>query len=183
MERLRTLISATTIAGRIRQMGRELSRRYAGSEPLILVLLDGAAVFASDLMRACAIPGLRVHYCRASSYHGGRESSGTVELSGLPLVEGEDVLIVDDICDSGRTLKRLIDTCTGARSVHSCVLLDKPSRRAVDCQPDFIGFTVPDRFIVGYGLDMEERFRHLPDVCALEETQASESAGAEEPGR
>jgi hypoxanthine phosphoribosyltransferase len=162
------LIRATRIAGRVRQLGRAIAHEHAGQAPVLLVLLDGAAVFAADLMRAIPLPGVRVHYLRAASYGAARHSSGSVGLEPLPSgLAGESVVIVDDILDSGRTLAAVSAAveAAGAARVRICVLLDKPTGREVPVRADWIGFTIGPGFIVGYGLDDAGRFRHLPDIC------------------
>jgi hypoxanthine phosphoribosyltransferase len=164
----RPLIRAARIAGRVRQMGAAISRQLAGRQITAVVLLDGAMPFAADLLRTIHHPDLLVRSVRASSYHG-TASSGSVTLSGMPAIVTSDVLLIDDILDTGRTLqaveRRLREE--GVERVHTCVLLDKPSRRAVPIRADWVGFTIPDRFVVGYGLDHDGRYRHLPDVCTL----------------
>lgn len=168
----RPLIRASAIRRRVAQLGSELSRAYAGRSPLMLALMDGAFCFAADLSRAVALPGLELAFLRVRSYRG-TASSGEVRMDGLPDLAGEHVLIVDDILDSGRTLAavRAAVEAAGAESVAVCVLLDKPARRVPDglARADWTGFTIPDAFVVGCGLDLDGRWRHLPDVCVLDE--------------
>lgn len=167
---MRPIIRAGRIATRVKGMGRALTRHYAGRHPLALVVMDGAAFFACDLLRSMAIPDLQIHFMGASSYYGGRVSSGQVTLSNLPACDGEEVLLIDDILDSGHTLSAIRSAvlAAGARDVRTCVLLDKPAGRQVPFQADLVGFTVPNHFLVGYGLDLEGRLRQLPDICALD---------------
>ena len=166
------LIPADAIARRVNAMGEELSARLRGSAaPLLLVLMDGAFVFASDLVRRLHRPDLELRFVRASSYRGGTTSSGSVALEPIPDLHGRTVILVDDILDTGLTLAaaRAAALAACARSVEVCVLLDKPTRRrpgGLECA-DLVGFTIPDRFVVGYGLDHEGRWRQLPDVCTL----------------
>lgn len=161
------LISARRIARRVEQMGLELSKHFAGKDPLVLVVMDGASYFATDLTRAIQLPPLRIHFISASSYHGGTKSSGSVQLSKLPNCKDEDILLIDDILDTGHTLTAIEQNLSalGAQSIFSCILLDKPGGREVPYQPNLVGFTVPNAFLVGYGLDYMDRMRHLPDIC------------------
>lgn len=165
------LISAAAIARRVAWLGAELTRRHAGSEPVMLALLDGACCFAADLARAVAIPALELRFARASSYRG-TASTGTVDLAALPAVAGRPVVLVDDILDTGLTLAAAVAAlgAAGAAGITTCVLLDKPARRDPRglARADLVGFTIPDRFVVGYGLDLDGRWRHLPAVCTLD---------------
>ena len=168
------LIRADAIARRVRQLGAEIAREFlapaAGGPPVLLVLMDGACCFAADLMRALPVPALTIVFRRASSYRGTR-STGTVTLEDVPDFSGKRVLIVDDILDSGHTLScaRAAVIAAGAATVKICVLLDKPARRHANtlAHADWTGFTIPDRFVVGYGLDHDGHWRHLPDVCVI----------------
>lgn len=168
---LRPLLSQTAIAQRVAELGADISRQYEQRLPVLLVLMDGAFVFAADLARAISAPELRLHFVSARSYSG-IISSGTVTLGSLPTLTDCDVLIIDDILDTGRTLARARNAAreSGARSVATCVLLDKPERRVSEglAQADHVGFTIPDVFVVGYGLDHDGRHRHLPCVYVLE---------------
>jgi hypoxanthine phosphoribosyltransferase len=175
---LKTLITAAEIAERVRQLGVELVReleRDAGSQPpLVLALLDGSFCFVADLVRAMPIEQLECRFLRASSYGQATISSGTVTIERPPDCAGRDVVIVDDILDTGRTLSAVCAEVrrAGARRVLTCVLLDKPARRVPvggkTVAADFRGFTIADLFVVGYGLDFAGRYRHLPDVCVYE---------------
>jgi len=165
MARLRVLIPRRRIQGAVR-------RDYSG-QPLVLVgILKGAFVFLADLVRALDMP-VEIDFVQAASYGAGTASSGRVRLRRrvqTPL-RGKHVLLVEDIADTGLTvasvqrhLKR-----QGALSVKVCILLDKPSRRRVPVTIDYVGFTIPNVFVVGYGTDWNEQYRHLPDVCVREE--------------
>jgi hypoxanthine phosphoribosyltransferase len=170
--RPQTLISAAAIARRVTALGLSIAAQHRGGPPpVLLALLDGAALFAADLARAVPIPDLRLAFARASSYRAGMVSSGQVELSSLPAVVDQPVWLVDDILDTGRTLAAAVAAtrAAGASQVRTCVLLDKPARRAPDGLPtaDLTGFTIPDHFVVGYGLDFAGRYRHLPEVAIL----------------
>lgn len=170
---LKPLISERRIQKRVRELAGEIARDHARDhahqELAVLALMDGAFVFVADLVRHLDLPGLRLHFVRAASYGGRRTSSGRVELSEMPDLNGRTVLIVDDILDTGRTLATARRAVTGAAKVKTCVLLDKPTRRVADGLQvaDYIGFTVPDVFVVGYGLDWDGRLRHLPELLAV----------------
>ncbi len=175
------LIPRARIEHRVRQLGRVLTQRFAGRPLLLLSLLDGSVFFTTDLTRQIRAVELILHFARASSYNGECESSGRVELDDMPECAGLDVLMVDDILDTGRTLHRLGEELRnrGAASVTSCVMLDKPARREVPCRADLVGFTIPDVFVVGYGMDHGDRYRHLPDICRLGERLLHGSKGME----
>ena len=167
------MISATRIARRVRQLGKQISETYADIEtPLVMVvILKGATVFAADLLRSLSIPA-ELEFVRASSYHGGTTSSGRLQLAHMvdgPLV-GRHVLLVEDIVDSGLTVNVITKRIRrmGPASLRIAALLDRPARRVVDVKIDFCGFVIPDRFVIGYGLDYAERHRNLPFVAVLE---------------
>lgn len=169
-----TLISAEEIAVRLDTLAKEIVAEL-GPDITMIPVLKGAFVFAADLLRALGRNGahvrLRVQFLRLASYGDATESSGTVRQEGdLPDVAGETVLIVEDVLDSGRTASRALDLMrrAGARRAALVVLLDKPARRVVECPADFTGFTIPDRFVVGYGIDWAERFRELDHVAVVD---------------
>ena len=158
------------IRQRVAELAQQIAADYAGQELVLVGTLKGAFVFLADLMRG--IPGpVRVGFLWAASYGNNTTSSGQVRLDLKMLGDIKDraVLIVEDIVDTGRTLQRAVEgvRAAGPRSVKTCCLLDKPSRREVDVSPDYVGFTVPDVFVVGYGLDYAEKYRNLPYVAAL----------------
>ncbi len=165
------LIPAAAVAERIAALGAELLPRLVGRDVTFLVLMDGAFLFAADLVRHLPLPGLRLAFRKASSYRG-TSSTGTVTLDDLPDFTGRLVVVVDDIIDSGLTLSAAVAAArvAGASTVLTCILLDKPSRRVPGGLPaaDLTGFTIPDRFVVGFGLDLDGAWRHLPDVCTLD---------------
>ena len=151
---------------RIKQLGEQLTRDYGGKAPLFLCVLKGAAVFFSDLIRAVECP-LTIDFIRTASYNG-TESSGTVEVDLMKVgdISGRDVVIVEDICDSGRSLVE-VNRVLGAmkpRSLKTVCLLDKPSRRVVEFKPDYTGFVIDDLFVIGSGFDCDGRFRNLPYI-------------------
>lgn len=167
------LISEEEINARVEALAREIEAAYvnSGKKLVLLGILKGSVVFMADLMKRIRIP-VEIDFMKVSSYGGGTVSTRTVTIL-LDIrrkdLEGSDILIVEDIIDSGRTLSYLVDylTLKGAASVKTCTLLDKPSRREVDFTPDFSGFVVPDEFVVGYGLDFDEQYRALPYVGVL----------------
>lgn len=166
------LISAEAIQRRVEELADALSRRYANREVVLLVVLKGSFVFAADLMRRMTIPVV-VDFIRARSYEG-TEPNGAVALAYLPEtpLEGRDVVIIEDIFDTGRTSQAILEWVRGQRpsSVALCVLLDKPSRRRVDIEADFAGMVIDDHFVVGYGLDYEQQGRQHPGIGVLNET-------------
>jgi len=166
------LFSAEQIQTRIQEMGTEITRDYAGREPLLVGVLKGACIFISDLMRAIDLP-LAVEFMAISSYGSQTRSSGEVRIIkdlDTP-VEGRDILVVEDIVDTGLTLSYLLASLhtRGARSVRLAALLDKWERRERPVQIDYLGFRIPDAFVVGYGLDYAERYRNLPYIAILQD--------------
>jgi hypoxanthine phosphoribosyltransferase len=165
----RVLISERELARRVAQLSRELERVYHGRELVIVALLNGTVMFLGDLIRHLSLP-LRLDFIGVSSYGAGTESGELVFTKELRLeVRGRDVLLVDDILDTGRTLTRVLAKlrALGPRRIKTCVLLDKPARRVEKVEADFVGFEIPDQFVVGYGLDFAERYRNLPFVGVL----------------
>lgn len=152
-------------------MGGEIAERLPAGEVTVVGVLRGAFIFMADLVRA--VPrDLRCDFLGVRSYGDATVSSGVVEITSdlLTPVEGEHVLLVEDIVDTGLTLQYLVDILGARRpaSLHVCALLSKPSRRKVDVRVDFVGFEVPDEFVVGYGLDAGQRFRHLPYIGVVD---------------
>jgi hypoxanthine phosphoribosyltransferase len=160
------------IEAEVKRLAAEISRDYQDKQPLLIGVLKGSFVFLSDLVRLLDLP-LEVDFIRLSSYGCNRESSGEVKVEGelRSDVRGRDVLVVEDIVDSGHTTAFLLDYLRkqGPASLKFCSLTDKPSRRQVPITIDYLGFTVPNKFIVGYGIDWDEKFRYLPDICYLED--------------
>ncbi len=170
--RLKPLLRARAINQRVKELGQEIADDHRGRTVTVLALLDGAYCFVADLVRCIDLPDLRLHFVRASSYGKGTTSRGKVALEPLPDLHGQTLLLVDDILDTGRTLQAVVSSLPGV-TLRTCVLLDKPTRRVPDglqCA-DYVGFTIPDLFVVGYGLDHAGQHRHLPDICALSEAQ------------
>ena len=168
------LLSEEEIAARVAELGQRITQDYAGEKLLVIGILKGAFVFMSDLIRQIDLD-LETDFMAASSYGSGTESSGEVRITKEPGVDlaGRHVLLVEDIVDSGITLKYLKDTYFADRDIRSvkiCALLDKPARRKADITPDYKGFTVDDRFIVGYGLDYAQKYRNLPYITYLAES-------------
>ena len=165
----RVLITDKQIARRIKGMSREIERDFAKSEMVVVSLLNGTVMFLADLIRNLSLP-LRLDFIGVSSYGSGTESGELVFTKELRLdVRGRDVLLVDDILDTGRTLHRVLAKLQALkpRRVKICVLLDKVARRTEDVEADYVGFKIPDFFVVGYGLDFAERYRNLPFVGVL----------------
>ena len=166
----RVLFTEEAIQGRVRELGKQISADYEGKDLVLVGILRGATVFLADLSRNLSIP-VSIDFVAISSYGTGAVSSGVVRiLKDLEeAVESRHVLLVEDVVDSGLTLNYLLENLR-ARNVASlrvCALLDKPSRRQVPTQVDYLGFTVPDEFLVGYGLDYAQRYRNLPFIGVL----------------
>lgn len=165
-----TLLSEETIREKVAELGARISSDYKGKNLLMVGILKGSVVFMSDLMREITIPS-RIDFMSVSSYGAGVKSSGVVKIIkdlDIPL-QGYDVLIVEDILDSGLTLHYIIEILK-SRNPHSikiCTLLDKPYSRQADVKTDYHGFDIPDKFVVGYGLDFAEKYRNLPFVGVL----------------
>ena len=163
------LISRPQIAARVGQLARQIERHFAGGDLVIVALLNGTVLFLADLIRHLSLP-LRLDFIGVSSY-GGKTASGQLLFTKeLRLdVRGRDVLLVDDILDTGKTLRRVLERLRQLkpRRVKICVLLEKKARRAETVQADYVGFSIPDLFVVGYGLDFAERYRNLPFVGVL----------------
>jgi hypoxanthine phosphoribosyltransferase len=172
-ERFVTMLSAEQIASRVRELGAQITKDYR-DRPLVLVcVLKGSFVFTADLMRAIDLP-LRVDFLGVRSYGEGTESSGVVQITqdlSRP-IEHEDVLLVEDIVDTGLTMAHLMDLLRTRqpRSIKICSLLHKPARARVAVNVDYLGFTIEDKFVVGYGLDFAEKYRNLPYIGLVERT-------------
>lgn len=169
-----SLISREQLAKRIGELARQISADYQGKEPIVVGVLKGAFVFMADLVRQLTIP-VRFDFIKVSSYGGGTNSSGRIKLHldvSMP-VAGQDLIVLEDIVDTGTSWCWLLEHFRqkAPASVKLCALLDKPSRRQTPVTIDYLGFPIADRFVVGYGIDFAERFRHLPYVGYLPEEE------------
>lgn len=163
------LIGEWQIAHRIEQLGRRIEKDFRNDDLVVVSLLSGTVIFLADLIRNISIP-MHLDFIGVSSYGNGTESRELVYTKDLRLeVKGRDVLLVDDILDTGRTLSDVSRKLRKLkpRSIRTCVLLDKPERRVKEITADYVGFRVPDKFVVGYGLDYAERYRNLPFIGVL----------------
>lgn len=164
------LYSEEFIADLVRRIGREITNDYRGKNLLLVSVLKGSVVFMADLMRAIELPA-RIDFMSVSSYGSGTKTTGVVKIiKDLDIeLKGYDIVIVEDILDSGKTLHYLVDMLKtrGPNSIEVCTLFDKPERREVDVHAKYIGCAIPDAFIVGYGLDYNEKYRNLPFVGVL----------------
>ncbi len=167
----KVLITCYQIEQAVTRLAAEIKRDYQNSRPLLIGTLKGSFIFLADLVRHLDIP-LEIDFIQLSSYGSGTETSGQVKLiKGLKTpVKGKHVLVVEDIVDTGLTVSVLLDYLRKKKpaSLKLCALTDKPSRRQIPVDIDYLGFTVPDKFIVGYGTDWNENFRYLPDICSIE---------------
>ena len=168
--KLEVLIPAESLQSCVREMGAQISRDYAGRRPELICVLKGAMVFMSDLVRAIDLP-ITMDFIAVSSYGKGMNTTGEVKIVkdlDEPL-EGRDIILVEDILDTGLTLSYLMRSfiSRGATSVKIATLLNKPDRRKVDVEVSYQGFEIPDKFVVGYGLDFAERYRNLPYIAVL----------------
>ncbi len=166
-----TLISAEELAAKVAELGEIITRDYKDKDTVFVGILKGSFIFMSDLVRQVRLNRLEICFMMVSSYGSGTRSSGNIIIKKdlENDLEGKHVLIVEDIIDSGNTLTYLKKYLANRRaaSVKVCTILDKPSRRETDLVPDYRGFEIPDAFAVGYGLDYQEHFRELPDLCVL----------------
>jgi hypoxanthine phosphoribosyltransferase len=164
------LLDSQTVASRVAELGAQLAADYADRDPVLVSVLKGAMVFLADLMRAMDLP-TSIDFMEVSSYGAATESSGQVRiLKDLSRpIEGRDIIVVEDIIDTGLTLNYLLGYLADRQpaSIKVCCLLDKPARRLAEMPIDYIGFTIPDRFVIGYGLDYDERYRNLPYIGVL----------------
>jgi hypoxanthine phosphoribosyltransferase len=172
-ERIVTMLSQEQIAARVRELGAQLTKDYAGRNLVLVCVLKGSFVFAADLARAIDQP-LRIDFLGTRSYGEDTDSSGVVQITqdlSKP-IDHEDVILVEDIVDTGLTVAYVIDLLRtrNPKSVKVCALLHKPARARVEVQVDYLGFTIEDRFVVGYGLDHAERYRNLPYIGVVERT-------------
>ena len=170
-EKIRVMLSEKEVDTRIQQIGEEISRDYAGRQVHLVCVLKGGSFFMCELAKRITVP-VSFDFMSVSSYGGDTKSSGVVRIVkdlDEPL-SGKDVIVVEDIIDSGRTLSYLLELLgqRGPNSMKICTLLDKPDRRVVDVKVDYTGFEIPDEFVVGYGLDYDQRYRNLPYIGVVE---------------
>lgn len=179
MERLfgRPIVTQEQMRTRIREMGRQISADYAGKDLVLVGILKGAYAFYADLARAIRIP-VRVDFIVVTSYGSGVKTSGKVkQITELTEeIKGKDVLLVEDIVDSGLTVRYLMKSLAKKkpRSLKVCTLLSKPDRRVVDVDIDYVGFKIPNRYVVGYGLDYRQKYRNLPYLAVLDRPDEQE---------
>ena len=164
------LYSEEQLRERVKELGAQITADYAGKEPVLASVLRGSYIFMADLTRAIDLP-VTVDFMAVSSYGAGTKSSGQVEIKKdlSDSIEGRDLIIVEDILDSGNTLFYLMEILKARKpaSIRICTLMDKPDRRTQPIVADYVGFTIPDAFVVGYGLDYAERYRNLPYIGIL----------------
>lgn len=168
----KVLFTINEIAERVKKLGMEISEDYDGEDIVVIPLLRGGFIFASDLVRELKIP-VNIDFMTTSSYGHSEVSSGIVEIINdvRTNVKGKNVLIVDDIIDSGYTMEKVVEfvSMKEPESIKICVMLDKPSRREANITPDYVGFTIPDVFIVGYGLNYGDYYRNIPYIFTFDE--------------
>ncbi|MEK6248250.1 MAG: hypoxanthine phosphoribosyltransferase [Planctomycetales bacterium] len=174
---MQTLLTEQQLKEGVHKMATDVNACYGGQPMTIIAILTGSVVLLADLIRMLQMP-LRVGVLQARSYHGAATTRGELIINDelLPDIEGRDVLLVDDIFDTGHTLREVISRIKrlGPSSVRSAVLLYKEGRREADIEPDFVGFRIPNEFVVGYGLDYQDEFRNLPHLAVLDEEDLKE---------
>ena len=170
-ETIRVLVSEADVAKRIEEIGKQISEDYAGRQVHLICILKGGVFFMCELAKRITVP-VSMDFMSVSSYGDGTSSSGIVKIAKDldESLEGKDVIIVEDIIDSGRTLYYLMDVLKKRkpRSLKLCTLLDKPERRVKDVKVDYVGYEIPDEFVVGYGLDYAQKYRNLPYIGVVE---------------
>lgn len=171
-EKPKVLITRQEISLEVMRLAKEINKDYRGKRPLLLGILKGSFVFLADIARHLDVP-VEIDFVRLSSYGSQKVSSGKVRMvHGLRSpVAGRDIIVIDDIVDTGVAVSHLMKYLRrrSPASVKLCALLDKPSRRETAVEIDYLGITIPDKFVVGYGLDCNEEYRHLPDICVVED--------------
>ena len=170
-EKIRVLVSVEDVDRRIVELGKQISEDYAGKQVHLICVLKGGVFFLCELAKRITIP-VSLDFMSVGSYGDGTQSSGIVKITKDldESLEGKEVLVVEDIIDSGNTLYYLLDVLKkrGPKSMHLCTLLDKPDRREKDVKVDYVGFEIPDEFVVGYGLDYAQKYRNLPYIGVVE---------------
>ncbi len=173
---LKVLITREEIKNTVAKLANEIKEDYRGKHPLLIGVLKGSFVFMADLIRQLDLP-VEIDFIRLYSYGADMKSSGKVKVVQRlkTPVKGRDVLVIEDIVDTGLTISFLLNYLRRKKpaSLKFCALTDKPSRRQAPVTIDYLGFTVPDKFIVGYGLDLDQKFRNLPDICVFEKNESS----------
>jgi hypoxanthine phosphoribosyltransferase len=173
---LKVLISREEIKNTVARLAKEIKEDYRDTQPLLISVLKGSFVFMADLIRQLDLP-VEIDFIKLSSYGAGMKSSGEVKVVQelKTPIKGRDVLVIEDIVDTGLTTSFLLNYLRKKKpaSLKLCALTDKPSRRKAPVSIDYLGFTLPGKFIVGYGLDLHEKFRNLPDICVLENDESS----------
>ena len=170
-ETIRVMISEEDVDKRIEEMGRQISEDYAGKQVHLICILKGSVFFMCELAKRITVP-VSMDFMSVSSYGDGTKSSGIVKIAKDldETLEGKEVLVIEDIIDSGRTLYYLMEVLQkrNPKSLKLCTLLDKPDRRVTDVKVDYVGFAIPDEFVVGYGLDYAQKYRNLPYIGVVE---------------
>ena len=170
-EKVKVLVPEEDVAKRIKELGEQISKDYAGKQVHLICVLKGGVFFMCELAKRITVP-VSMDFMSVSSYGDGTKSSGVVKIAKDldETLEGKNVLIVEDIIDSGRTLYYLMDILStrNPKSMKLCTLLDKPDRRVKDVKADYLGFEIPDEFVVGYGLDYAQKYRNLPYIGVVE---------------
>jgi len=173
---LKVLISREEIKNTVARLAKEIKEDYHDTQPLLISVLKGSFMFMADLIRQLDLP-VEIDFIKLSSYGAGMKSSGEVKVVQelKTPIKGRDVLVIEDVVDTGLTISFLLDYLGKKKpaSLKLCALTDKPSRHKAPVSIDYLGFTLPDKFIVGYGLDLNEKFRNLPDICVLENDESS----------
>lgn len=170
-DKIRVMISEEEVDAKIAELGKQISEDYAGESVHLLCILKGSVFFTCELAKRITVP-VSLDFMSVSSYGDGTKSSGIVKIAKDldETIEGKNVIVIEDIIDSGRTLHYLLDVLQkrNPKSMKLCTLLDKPDRRVVDVKVDYTGFAIPDEFVVGYGLDYAQRYRNLPYIGVVE---------------
>ncbi len=173
---LKVLITREEIKNTVAKLANEIKEDYRGKHPLLICVLKGSFVFMADLIRQLDLP-VEIDFIRLYSYGAGMKSSGKVKVVQRPTtpVKGRDVLVIEDIVDTGLTLSFLLNYLRRKKpaSLKVCALTAKPSRRKAPVSIEYLGFTLPNKFVVGYGLDLNQKFRNLPDICVFEDDASS----------
>lgn len=170
-EKISVLISENDVDAKIAEIGRQISEEYAGKQVHLICILKGSVFFTCELAKRITVP-VSMDFMSVSSYGDGTSSSGIVKIAKDldETIEGKDVIVIEDIIDSGRTLSYLLEVLAkrNPSSMKLCTLLDKPDRRVKDVKVDYVGFEIPDEFVVGYGLDYAQKYRNLPYIGIVE---------------